>query len=173
MSTTPAATQPEFVSVIQVEPLEGYRVHSPTPSASSTSDLSATTTAVEPMDDAGPVYSPRTATTAIQIMDNFDPATDIACYALVLSLCHASIFSCIYLIFFTMCTTSPPFSASTGLTSDLAVISILSSYVPIMHYVTHFPLLYRLSHVYISFLLMTLPDFSSLYTSRVTHCSTY
>jgi hypothetical protein len=65
------------------------------------------------------------------------------------------------------------FSASTGLTSDLAVISILSSYVPIMPYVTHFPLLYRHSHVYVSFLLMTLPDSSPLYTSYITHRFTY
>jgi hypothetical protein len=67
----------------------------------------------------------------------------------------------------------PAFSASTGLTSDLAIISILSSYVPIMPSVTHFPFLYRHSHVYISFLLMTLYDSPSLYTSRVAHRSTY
>jgi hypothetical protein len=65
------------------------------------------------------------------------------------------------------------FSASTGLISDLAIISILSSYVPIMHHVTHFSLLYRHSHMYISFLLMTLYDSSLLYTSHVAHCSTY
>jgi hypothetical protein len=67
----------------------------------------------------------------------------------------------------------PAFFASTGLTSDLAVILILSSYVPIMHSVTHFPFLYRHSHVYVSFLLMTLSDSPSLYTSRVAHRSTY
>jgi hypothetical protein len=98
---------------------------------------------------------------------------DRRCYALVLSLCHAFIFSCVYLVSLTMCTTGPPFSASTGLTSDLAVISILSSYVPIMHSVTHFPFLYRLSHVYVSFLLMTLYDSPSLYTSCVALRSTY
>jgi hypothetical protein len=64
------------------------------------------------------------------------------------------------------------FSASTGLISDLAIISILSSYVPIMHHVTHFPLLYRHSHAYISFSLMTLYDSSPLYTSRATQFST-
>jgi hypothetical protein len=31
------------------------------------------------MDNAGPVYSPRTSTTAIQITDNFDTVTDITC----------------------------------------------------------------------------------------------
>jgi hypothetical protein len=67
----------------------------------------------------------------------------------------------------------PAFSISTGLTLDLAVISILSSYVPIMRSITHFPFLYRHSHAYISFLPMTLPDSPSLYTSRVTHRSTY
>jgi hypothetical protein len=67
----------------------------------------------------------------------------------------------------------PAFSASTGLTLDLAVILILSSYIPIMHSITHFPFLCRHSHMYVSFLLMTLPDSSPLYTSHVTHCSTY
>jgi hypothetical protein len=65
------------------------------------------------------------------------------------------------------------FSASIRLTSDLAIISILSSYIPIMPYITHFPLFYRHSHMYISFLLITLSDSSSLYTSHVTHHSTY
>jgi hypothetical protein len=71
------------------------------------------------------------------------------------------------------CVLPARFSASTELTSDLAIISILSSYVPIMHYVTHFPLLYRHSHVYVSFLLMTLSDSPLLYTSRIAHRSTY
>jgi hypothetical protein len=31
------------------------------------------------MDDASPIYSPRTATTTIQITDNFDTVTDITC----------------------------------------------------------------------------------------------
>jgi hypothetical protein len=78
MSTMPAATQPEFVSVVQVEPLARYCVHSPTPSVSSTSELSPTTTAIEPTEDSGPVYSPRTAATAIQITDNFNTVTNIA-----------------------------------------------------------------------------------------------
>jgi hypothetical protein len=30
------------------------------------------------MEDSGPIYSPRTAATAIQITDNFDTVTDIA-----------------------------------------------------------------------------------------------
>jgi hypothetical protein len=80
-----------------------------------------------------------------------------------LSFC-ASILPCVLLAHF---------STSTELTLDLAVILILSSYVPIMPYITHFPLLYRHSHMYISFLLMTLSDSSSLYTSRVAHRSTY
>ena len=70
------------------------------------------------------------------------------------------------------CVLSARFSASTGLTSDLAAILILSSYVPIMHHVTHFPFLYRHSHAYISFLLVTLYDFSPLYTLRATPFST-
>jgi hypothetical protein len=78
MSAMPAATQPEFVSVVQVEPLTGYRVQSPASSVSSITDLLPTTTAVEPMDNAGPIYSPRTAATTIQITDNFDTVTNIA-----------------------------------------------------------------------------------------------
>jgi hypothetical protein len=65
-------------TVIEVSAIDGYRVHSPTPSNMSSSELSPTPTAVEPMDDSGPVYSPRTAETAIQITDNFDTVTDIA-----------------------------------------------------------------------------------------------
>jgi hypothetical protein len=78
MSDTLAGTQPALPTVIEVEPIDGYRVHSPTPSVMSPSELSSTSTAVEPMDDSGPVYSPRTATTAIQITDNFNTVTDIA-----------------------------------------------------------------------------------------------
>jgi hypothetical protein len=78
MSTTPAATQSELAAAIRVEPIDGYRVHSPTPSVLSPSELSPTSTAVEPMEDSGPVYSPRTAATAIQITDNFNTVTNIA-----------------------------------------------------------------------------------------------
>jgi hypothetical protein len=78
MSNTPAATQSVLPAVIEVEPIDGYRIHSPMPSATSPSELSSTTTAVEPMDDSGPVYSPRTAATAIQITDNFNTVSDIA-----------------------------------------------------------------------------------------------
>jgi hypothetical protein len=78
MSNTPAATQPALPATIAVEPIDGYRVLSPTPSNTSSSELSPMSTAVEPMDDSGPVYSPRTAATAIQITDNFDTVTDIA-----------------------------------------------------------------------------------------------
>jgi hypothetical protein len=78
MSNTPAATQPALPTIIEVEPIDGYRIHSPTPSVTSPSELSSTSTAVEPMDDSGPVYLPRTAATAIQITDNFDTVTDIA-----------------------------------------------------------------------------------------------
>jgi hypothetical protein len=67
----------------------------------------------------------------------------------------------------------PTFSASTRLTLDLAIISILSSYIHIMHSITHFPFLCRHSHMYVSFLLITLPDSSSLYTSCIAYCSTY
>jgi hypothetical protein len=66
----------------------------------------------------------------------------------------------------------PAFSTSTRLTLDLAAISILSSHVPIIHHVTYFPFLYRHSHAYISFLLMTLYDSSPLYTSHATQFST-
>jgi hypothetical protein len=74
---------------------------------------------------------------------------------------HASISSLL------PCVLLAHFSASTELISDLAVISILSSYVPIMHHVTHFPLLYRQSHTYVSFLLITLYDSSPLGLFRV------
>ena len=83
MSDTPAITQPTLPTVIEVGPIvgpiDGYRVHSPTPSVMSSSELSPTSTAVEPMDDSGPIYSPRIAATAIQITDNFDMVTDITC----------------------------------------------------------------------------------------------
>jgi hypothetical protein len=79
MSTTPAATQSMLPTVVEVSAIDGYRVNSPTPSTMSSPELSPTPTAVEPMDDSGPVYSPRTAETAIQITDNFDTVTDIAC----------------------------------------------------------------------------------------------
>jgi hypothetical protein len=78
MSDTPAATQPALPTVVKVEPIDGYRVHSPMPSIMSPSELSSTSTAIEPMDDSGPVYSPHTAATTIQITDNFDTVTDIA-----------------------------------------------------------------------------------------------
>jgi hypothetical protein len=94
------------------------------------------------------------------------------CYALVLSLCHASIFFVRLSHLSHHVYYRPAFSAFTGLTSDLAVISILSSYVPIMHHVTHFPFLYRHSHAYVSFLLMTLYDSSPLYIPRATQFST-
>jgi hypothetical protein len=77
MSDTPAATQPALPTIIEVEPIDGYRVHSPTPSVMSPSELSSSSTAVEPIDNSGPVYSPRTAATAIQITNNFDTVTDI------------------------------------------------------------------------------------------------
>jgi hypothetical protein len=80
---------------------------------------------------------------------------------------------CVSISSLSPCVLPARFSASTGLISDLAIISILSSYVPIMHHVTHFPLLYRHSHVYVSFLLMTLSDSSSLYTSCIAHRPTY
>jgi hypothetical protein len=44
-------------------------------------------------------------------------------------------------------------SALTGLTSDLAAISILSSYVSLCVSSLTFPYLYRLSHAYVAFLL--------------------
>jgi hypothetical protein len=65
-------------TVIEVLTIDGYRVNSPTPSVTSTSELSPTPTAVEPMDDSGPVYSPRTAATAIQMADDMDTVTDLA-----------------------------------------------------------------------------------------------
>jgi hypothetical protein len=43
--------------------------------------------------------------------------------------------------------------ALTGLISDLAAISILSSYVPLCASSLTFPYLYRLSHAYVAFLL--------------------
>jgi hypothetical protein len=43
--------------------------------------------------------------------------------------------------------------ALTGLTSDLAAISILSSYVPLCASSLTFPYLYRLSHAYVASLL--------------------
>jgi hypothetical protein len=70
------------------------------------------------------------------------------------------------------CVLPARFFASTGLILNLAVISILSSYIPVMPHITHFPLLYRHSHVYISFLLMTLYDSSPLYISCITQFST-
>ena len=51
------------------------------------------------------------------------------CYILTLSLCHA-------LIFLLTCVLPARFPPSTGLISDLAAISILSSYIPLCH-VTH------------------------------------
>ena len=78
MSNTPATTQPALSTIVEVGPIDSYRVLSPTPSAMSSSELSPTPMAVEPMDDAGPVYSPHTAATAIQITDNFNTVTDIA-----------------------------------------------------------------------------------------------
>jgi hypothetical protein len=65
-------------AVIEVSTIDGYRVNSPTPSVTSTSELSPTPTAVEPMDGSGPVYSPRTAATAIQMADDMDTAVDLA-----------------------------------------------------------------------------------------------
>jgi hypothetical protein len=78
MSTTPAATQIALPTDIEVSPIDGYRVSSPTPSNTTSSELSPTPTAVELMDDSGPVYSPRTAATAIQMADDFDTVTDLA-----------------------------------------------------------------------------------------------
>jgi hypothetical protein len=65
-------------TVVEVSAIDGYRVNSPTPSVTSTSELSPTPTAVEPMDDSGPVYSPCTAATAIQMADDMDTVTDLA-----------------------------------------------------------------------------------------------
>jgi hypothetical protein len=65
-------------TVVEVSAIDGYRVNSPTPSVTSTSELSPTPTAVEPMDNSGPVYSPRTAATAIQMADDMDTVTDLA-----------------------------------------------------------------------------------------------
>jgi hypothetical protein len=79
MSTPTTAIQAEFVSTIQVEPVDGYRVNSPTPSTKSSTSLSPTSTAVEPMEESRPIYSPCTAATTIQITNNFDTVTDIAC----------------------------------------------------------------------------------------------
>jgi hypothetical protein len=78
MSDTPAATQLALHTTVEVGPIDGYRVLSPTPSNATSSEPSPISTAVKPMDDSGPVYSPRTAATAIQLTDNFDTATDIA-----------------------------------------------------------------------------------------------
>jgi hypothetical protein len=61
-----------------VSAIDGYRVNSPMPSVTSTSELSPTPTAVEPMDDSGPVYLPRTAATTIQMADNMDTVTNLA-----------------------------------------------------------------------------------------------
>ena len=77
MSNTPATAQLTLPAVTEVEPIDRYCVHSPTPSTVSPSELSPTSMVVEPMDDSGPVYSPRMATTTIQLTDNFDTATDI------------------------------------------------------------------------------------------------
>jgi hypothetical protein len=64
-------------TIVEVSAIDGYRVNSPTPSNTSNSELSPTPTAVESMDDSGPVYSPRTATTAIQMADDMDIVTDL------------------------------------------------------------------------------------------------
>ena len=74
---------------------------------------------------------------------HFPPTYEPYCYVLTLSLCHA-------LIFLSTCVPPDRFPPSTGLISGIAVISILSSYVP--HYATSliFPLLYRHSHAYVS-----------------------
>jgi hypothetical protein len=65
-------------TVVEVSAIDGYRVNSPTPSNTSISELSPTPTAVEPMDDSGPVYSPHTAATAIQMADDMDTVTNLA-----------------------------------------------------------------------------------------------
>jgi hypothetical protein len=70
-------TQPMLPTVIEVSASDGYRVNSPTPSVTSTPELSPMPTAVEPMDDSGPIYSPRTAATAIQMADDMDTVTDL------------------------------------------------------------------------------------------------
>jgi hypothetical protein len=70
--------QSALPTVVEVLPIDGYRVNSPTPSVMSSSELSPTPTAVEPMDDSGPVYSPRTAAMAIQMADDFNTVTDLA-----------------------------------------------------------------------------------------------
>jgi hypothetical protein len=77
MSTTPAATQSMLPTVVEVSAIDGYRVNSPMPSTTSSPELSPTPTAVEPMDDSGPVYSPRTAATTIQMADDMDTVTDL------------------------------------------------------------------------------------------------
>jgi hypothetical protein len=100
-----------------------------------------------------------------------DEGGDLLCLGLI-SVSRVYLF-CASISSLLPCVPPARFSASTGLTLDLAIISILSSYVPIMDSVAHFPFLYRLSHVYVSFLLMTLPDSSSLYTSCVALRSTY
>jgi hypothetical protein len=82
MSTPTTAIQPEFVSVMQVKPIDRYYVNSPTPSISTSISLSLTTTAIDPPEDSGPMYSPCTAHTALQISNNFDTVSDIA-YGLI------------------------------------------------------------------------------------------
>jgi hypothetical protein len=103
---------------------------------------------------------------------HLDPETGVMLRLSLIFVSHVYLFHA-SILFLLPCVLPARFSASTGLISDLAVISILSSYVPIMPHVTHFPLLYRHSHTYISFLLMTLSDSPLLYTSHVTHRSTY
>src|SRR6267154_1736678 len=74
------------------------------------------------------------------------------CYAFTLSLCHTLIS---LLTPQPLCVLPDRLSPPIGLILDLAVILILSSYLPIMCHVTHFPYLYRPSHVCFSLSLMT------------------
>src|SRR6267154_618528 len=74
------------------------------------------------------------------------------CYAFTLSLCHTLIS---LLTPQPLCVLPDRLSPPTGLISDLAVILILSSYLPIMRHITHFPYLYRPSHICFSSSLMT------------------
>ena len=73
------------------------------------------------------------------------------CYASAISLCHT--FD-LWPYFLTICITSP-LSTLYLTISNFAIISIFSSYFPLCDMSLIFPFLYRLSHMYISFYLIS------------------
>jgi hypothetical protein len=78
-----------------------------------------------------------------------DWVDDQICYVFILSWCRALTCTNVSSLF----VLPARLFALTGLTLDLAAISILSSYVPLCTSSLTFPYLYRLSHAYVAFLL--------------------